>query len=355
MQKLLVTGVTGFLGSEVLARIVADERSSKICVLARKKADTQKSLLAQRFREKGLDPARIDALEWIEVPFEDESRFRQALEALPTQDNWRVLHMAAIIKSSKNNTAVERLNLGVTRDLLEFSNLRRAPFYYTSSVVAFGTTADRIVRTESDFHHWELHNKLYPYYSTKRAAHEWIMENARVPGWLFCPSIVHGSLEGSKNSRDHLKALREGRLKFAPSGGANFVALKDVARPIAETVLSGFLQGKAPQARLLVGPNLRFTEYFNLYLDVYREHLESKNTNQTVIPERSVSALPPWVGSLAHIKNKFLRSMGAEFAFLDSLAQSSKYLYFDSIYRQAASLPGLDDLRVALRQSIDNP
>jgi len=355
MQKLLVTGVTGFIGTEVLAHLVKDERCSKIVVLARKKPDREKSLLARRFREHGLDVALIDSIDWIEVPFEDENKFRHALEALPRNDNWRVLHMAAIIKPSKENDAVERLNLGVTQDLINFANDRHAPFYYMSSVVAFGASDDKRVRTEDDFSRWEAHNDLYPYYSTKRAAHEWILREAKVPGWLFCPSVVHGSLEGSKNSRGHLKSLREGTLKFAPSGGANFVALKNVAAPIADTLLSGFLDGPKPQTRLLVGPNLRLVDYFNLYLDTYREFFEKRDLGFEKVAIGSVPALPMWISKLLVLKSKFLASLGIRIGFLDSLAQNSRYHYFESKYREGAALPSIDDLKEALKSSFENP
>jgi nucleoside-diphosphate-sugar epimerase len=356
MQKILITGVTGFIGSEVLARLVKDERATKITVLARKKPDYEKSLLAKRFMEHGIDPvSQIDAIEWIELPFEDEARFRQTLDALPRQDNWRVLHMAAIIKGSSENDAVERLNLGVTQDLLNFANERQAPFYYMSSVVAFGTTSDRRVRSEKDFSHWEAHNDSYPYYATKRAAHEWILANAKVPGWLFCPSVVHGSLEGSKNSRGHLKSLREGRLKYAPSGGANFVTLRDVAGPIAETVLSRAFDGKTPQARLLVGPNLRLVDYFNFYLDTYREFFERRALGTEPVAMGVVQALPNWIGNLAMPVSRLLKKVGVEVGVIDSVAQNSRYLYFESRYREGSSLPSLDELKDALTGSFENP
>lgn len=355
MQKLLVTGVTGFIGTEVLAHLVKDERCSKIVVFARKKPDREKSLLARRFIEHGLDVALIDSMDWIEVAFEDEDKFRQALEALPRHDNWRVLHMAAIIKASKENAALERLNLGVTQDLINFANDRGAPFYYMSSVSAFGASADKHVRTEDDFNTWEAHNDLYPYYSTKRAAHEYILRQAKVPGWLFCPSVVHGSLEGSKNSRAHLKSLREGRLKFAPSGGANFVALKDVAAPIADAILSGFLDGQLPQTRLLVGPNLRIVDYFNLYLDSYREFFEMRDLGLEKVAIGSVPALPAWFSKALVVTSKRLASLGLRIGFVDSLAQNSRYHYFESKYREGVALPSIDDLKEAFRASFENP
>ncbi|MEO5668109.1 MAG: SDR family oxidoreductase [Bdellovibrionota bacterium] len=355
MQRLLITGVTGFIGSEVLARLVKDERTSKITVVARKKPDTQKSLLANRFREHGIDTTRIDAIDWIEVPFEDKDRFRHALETLPRQDNWRVLHMAAIIKASGDNTAVERLNLGVTQDILNFANDRAAPFYYMSSVVAFGSSEHKKVRNESDLDSWEKHNAIYPYYATKRAAHEWILRNSKVPGWLFCPSVVHGSLEGSKNSRGHLRDLREGKLTWAPSGGANFVALADVAGPIAETVLSGLLDGKTPRSRLLVGPNLRLVDYFNLYLDTYHEYLEKTAPGLQAATHTEITSLPSWAGKIACAGSNLLGTLGFEIGFLSSLAQSTRYLYFESRYREGAALPSLDELKAALRSSFENP
>jgi nucleoside-diphosphate-sugar epimerase len=349
MQKLLLTGVTGFVGSDVLARIIKSQQCPKLVVLARRKPDLENSILARRFREHGLDPQRIEEIEWVLVPFEDENLFRATLAALPKQDNWRVLHMAAIIKSQTDNDAQERLNLGVTKDMLEFANARQAPFYYLSSVVAFGATREKKIRTEKDFDQWEDFNDNYSYFATKRAAHKWILEQAQVSGCLFCPSIVHGSLEGEKSSRGHLRALKQGTLRFAPSGGANFVTLENVAGPIVEAVFAP-AHGHKPRTQLLVGPNLRFQDYFNLYLDAYRSFMEDRALGTEGLIRGQLAAMPSWMGRMARATHRLSAKLGWNNTILSSLAQSSSYLYFDTEAREGA-LPDIADLKKALKES----
>jgi nucleoside-diphosphate-sugar epimerase len=348
-QTLLLTGVTGFIGTEILARLVLDPRQPRLKILARKKPNTSDSLLARRFREKGIPVEKIDALDWVEVSFEDEELFRKTLGALP-HDSYRVLHMAAIIKPSAQNAAQTRLNEGVTKDLLDFSNERRAPFYYMSSVVAFGASRTPKIRSEKDFSSWESFNERFSYFATKRASHEHVLRESRVGGYVLCPSIVHGSLELEKNSRAHLEALRAGKLPFCPSAGANFVCLEEVAEVTIEAVLGPVPEGK-PLTRLIVGNNLEFSEYFKLYQETWAEYLLSKGQDIRHVRKKFYK-IPHWLSKLVGFKNRLLDKFGVQLPFMLLIEQSSFYLYFESEY--AHSKPSLDKLKRALLRSFSS-
>lgn len=340
-KALLLTGVTGFLGSDVLARLIqqldskgqSDSHSNtRICVVARNKPDAKKSILAMRLREYGLDPDyEINRLDWRLTNFEDPLRFRNTLQGLDSGLSWKVLHMAAIIKASAQNASQKRLNQGVTEDLLEWANSRQAPFYYTSSVVAFGVSKDSRVRTEADFDHWEKENDSAAYYITKRVSHQHVEAKAKFGGALFCPSVVHGSLEHFKNSRSHLLALREGRLSWAPAGGANFVDLSHVSQTIVETLL-GDAKSKV-ETLLLVGENLLLRDYFELYLSLWTQFSEKSETSAAQPKRAHIKRIPRWVGKPAFLLGRLLNAAGTASGLshlMLTLSQSSSYLYFNS-------------------------
>ncbi|NCN39682.1 NAD-dependent epimerase/dehydratase family protein [bacterium] len=339
-ECLLITGVSGFIGSEILVRLIKAKR--RILVLARSKPDSTKSILAQRMREHGLDPDyEINKIEWKLTPFEDPLRFRNNLASIDVDKySWRVLHMAAVIKKSGDNNDQDRLNIGVTQDLLNWANKIGAPFYYTSSVVAFGVTQSPDVRDESSLGEWEPFNERMGYYRTKRLSHLHVKEEAKHGGMIFCPSVVHGSLEQLKNSRGHLVALRKGKIPFSPRGGANFVSLDYVATTIVNEMLKPV--SSPVEERLIVGMNLKIVDYLNLYLESYREFL--KNEEPTPERDAALAKLPQKIKQLPKLAgwaSVQLAKMADNFGFKShtmlNIAQSANFLYFKSSYLEDKS------------------
>jgi nucleoside-diphosphate-sugar epimerase len=344
MKSILFTGATGFIGSAVLARLLKDERCPKIYLLVRRKPSQTDSLLAQRFKEHNLGSQAWDRLEWIETNFEDPSKFVAALNALPNAESWRVLHLAAIVNAKGNEATQTRLNVGVTGDLLDWSNAKARKFVYLSSVVAFGATRGPDLRSEKDFSRFDPINSHFSYNTTKREAHLHVISACKIAGEILCPSVVHGSLEGQKDSREHLKALREGRLNLAPTGGANFVSLDKVARAIVEAVLEENIVPSTDflvRTRLIVDENLTFAEYFRRYLGNYNPKAELPH----LLP------VPKFVSGLALGIESLLRPFGWKSRMLNGVGQSGLYYWFKS----ERPLDGGNSLDEALKQSFLNP
>jgi nucleoside-diphosphate-sugar epimerase len=297
-----------------------------------------------RMREYGLDPEyEINRIDWRLTPFEDPLRFRNTLQGLDTSFQWKVLHMAAIIKASSENTSQERLNQGVTEDLLAWANQAKAPFFYTSSVVAFGVSPSESFRGESSFTDWDPMNDSLDYYKTKRLSHLHVASEAHFGGALFCPSVVHGSLEHLKNSRSHLSALREGRLNWAPFGGANFVDLEHVSSTIVGRLLEEQLDNekessgrKTMETLLLVGENLPLQEYFELYQNLYLKYLADMK-KELPFSGVSIRRLPRFLSKPAFWAGRMLKNFpmmkntaSSVSHVLLTLSQSSSYLFFES-------------------------
>jgi len=335
---LVLTGATGFIGSEVFCRLAKKHPVDKIIVLGRKRPTDPKSLFLLRLKEHGLSEI-FSRINFVETDFEDEAKFQATLKSLPVHHGqFKVVHMAALIHpNAGEEKKQDRVNIGVTDDLVNWAHDRSAEhFVFMSSVVAFGGLKDASVRSEKDFPKFPSYCKNFNYFLSKRHSHEKLVRDCKIPLTILCPSIVHGSLEHFKNSRGHLKALRNGRLSWSPAGGGNFVGLDRVAEGIVHAALS-----PAPLAldcRLLVDRNLSFKEYFQLYVDLARGDKAQK-----------IKSVPRATRSLLLIAKKLSSGLGISLpSVVDGLAQGSLFLFFDSEFPQ----PPTEGLAVSLKASL---
>ena len=149
-RKILITGATGFIGGEVLARLLKTFQPEEVIVLARRKADPGSSLLALRLKEHELDPFEIlPRLQWQLTDFRNPETFRADLKTLP--DVSSVIHLAAVISHAEDPKDFERMNLGVTQDLINWANTKSGNFVFMSSVVSWGGARSNRIRSERDF------------------------------------------------------------------------------------------------------------------------------------------------------------------------------------------------------------
>ncbi len=338
MTQVVLTGATGFLGSEVLARALKVIPIEHIHILLRSRPDVEKSLLAIRLKEHGLS-AIWPRLNFVQTNFEDQSTFKQALASLQShlslQDNSVVIaHLAAVIHDPNSDAKrQERINVGVTLDLLEWAKqiaVRR--FVYTSSVVAFGGTVNQLLRNEDSFvEGLNVQSQRFDYYTSKRKAHELIISQSQVPTSVLCPGIVHGRLENFKNSRGHLKMLREKKLAMAPSGGGNIVGLDRVAAGIVEEILEQEQSQEKIKTRLLVDQNMTFGEYFQLYVDCA---LGRGSVQIRCLP----AVFGKFASALFALFKKTRMNKIVKISALEGLGQATLFLWFVSKFKQPETL-----------------
>jgi nucleoside-diphosphate-sugar epimerase len=345
-KNFVLTGVTGFIGSEVLLRLLAHPELRIIC-LVRRPIDFDQGLLGERFKAHRDQLKRV---EFVVCRFDSELLFQAALRQIDVQ-NPVIVHMAALIALSSKGTRsfseleVEqnRANIGVTQDLLNFCKERSGSLVYTSSVVAFGATRVPKIRRESDFANFDSICKSFSYYRTKREAHEFVIgQSGSVPVRVLCPGIVHGALDGFKDSRAHLKMLIQGKIGLVPYGTGNFVGLDRVAAAHVDAALELARGGAGAQTRLLVDENLSFFNYLKLYLEVYHE------VRPTAQLPRLPRALWPIVSQVLLLVIVLLAKLGLRGELGLKVAQASMHLAFESQYPQ----PPTRGLRAALIDSI---
>jgi nucleoside-diphosphate-sugar epimerase len=323
----LLTGVTGFLGSEVFCRLARTAGLGRLVCLVRK-VPKAGSIFHRRLVEHGLE-AEFSRIRFVETDFSSTEGLADALDRatklLMTGQKFVVVHMAAIIhaKGAEEKREQHRLNIEVTDELLEWSAQLASHFVYISSVVAFGATLCKSkLRDEDDFVNFPWVSKFFSYYTSKRESHLRVSRQAQIPVTLVCPGIIHGSLELEKSSRKHLQYLREGKLKLAPSGSANFVGLDRTAQSVVHAALL-VPEGRL-QTLLVIDENLRFVDYFNLYVRLARGAQAQR-----------VRRLPKVLGLVAIALHIVLAKFGVHVGILETLSQGSLHLNFESKHKLA--------------------
>lgn len=320
---ILLTGCTGFIGSEVFARLLKANVSAENIVLLVRKIPSENSIFFRRLKLHGIEATSLN-LRWQLCDFLNPEAFQKTLNELP-QDIKQICHLAAQIKTGKGMTGdQERMNQGVTEDLLHWSEIRKVKnFVYASSVVAFGGAFSPRVRKESDFESgWNFLCETLDYFRSKRRAHEFVVKNSNVPTTLICPGIVHGALESGKDSRSHLKKYVEGSLKVVPPGGGNIVGLDRVANCFVEALLNS--NPNQLTIKFATDENVTYENYFRRYVSLASTQ-EAAN---------SLKKLPNFLAPVIWFMWLFCHFFGlkkiVDLHSLEGAVASTLYLWFES-------------------------
>ena len=214
----LVTGATGFLGSQLARRLCAD--GYDVRVLVRPTSD--------RRRLAGLP---------VDVALGDVTDRASIEDALAGTD--AVFHVAALYEFGTPDPArMEAINVGGTTNVLEAAAERGVPAVHVSSTAALGPTgADAVDET-----HWTPEVPASPYAETKRAAHlvarrlaaGGVSVRIAVPATVYGPDdpsmvgMVHGWLArglvpvgvqaGTVMSLVHVEDCADGLVRIAGRG-----------------------------------------------------------------------------------------------------------------------------------------
>jgi dihydroflavonol-4-reductase len=238
--KLLVTGATGFLGTHLVERLLANE-SLGLRILARSPVPG--------LRERGVEVAEGSIL--------DESAVAAALERVSV-----VFHLAGKVSRNPDDAAeLYRVHVQGTAVLCKAAKragVDRIVLASTSGTVAV-TEGGETIPDEKFPAPLKLIGK-WPYYTSKLYQEETARRECQGGPELLIlnPSLLLGPGDKRLSSTEDVLRLLASEIPVIPPGGVNFVDVRDAAAAF-ESALS---RGRSGERYLLGGPNWSFETFF---------------------------------------------------------------------------------------------
>ncbi|MBE8163434.1 MAG: SDR family NAD(P)-dependent oxidoreductase [Bdellovibrionaceae bacterium] len=236
MQKILVTGATGFIGTHLVKALV--KKNYLVCILHRASSNLE------AFLSLG------SSVTYVQGDVTDPSSLDKAI-----QGKDYVFHLAGLISSShKDKALMEKINVEGTRHVIQ-ACLRHSikRLIYVSSVVAVGASANKEILNEDSVYEDKL-NKL-SYFDTKKRAEELVrfaVQNENLPAVILNPSTVYGEGDVKKDSRKLQKLAAKGKLPFYTQGGVSVVGVENVV----QAIINSTTLGKIGERYILSGENI---------------------------------------------------------------------------------------------------
>ncbi|MCK6586732.1 MAG: NAD-dependent epimerase/dehydratase family protein [Polyangiaceae bacterium] len=244
-----MSGATGFIGSAVVRRLLADGR--RVRALIEPHANTQ-----------NLDDLPAERLERVTVDVCDLAGMRRALEGVSA-----FYHLAAIYKTwLKDPSTIYRVNIeGTTTSLLAARDAGVGRVIYTSSIAAVGRRDDGLPSDESVA--WNLYDVANDYILTKHLSERIALRfaEAGMPIVVVNPAFPFGprDIAPTPTGGIIISVLR-GELPGIGDGGFCAIDVDDVAagHVAAET------KGRIGERYILGDHNVTFEEFIALVAEV---------------------------------------------------------------------------------------
>lgn len=208
---ILVTGGTGFLGSELIKQLT----DSGLAVRALK-------------RKTSSIPSIIDnnpLVDWFEADINEPATLEDAFVGIT-----KVFHCAAFVSfNPKDKKQLFHVNIEGTSNLVNLCVENNCRLLHVSSVAALGNAKKGKQITEQDF--WEYDAKAHAYGLSK---YEGEMEVWRgitegLDAIIVNPSVIIGKNAGFEGSGAIFNLIKEG-FPFYTDGASGFVDVEDVAK-----------------------------------------------------------------------------------------------------------------------------
>ncbi len=236
---ILITGATGFLGSELIHQLA----SLGIPLRALKREGSQ---IPELIKENKL-------IEWMDADILDFASLEQAFNGVK-----RVYHCAAIVSfDPKDKSQLLKINIEGTSNVVNLCLENDARLVHVSSVAALGIAGKGGLITEKDF--WEYDAKANSYAISK---YEGEMEVWRgiaegLDAVIVNPSVIIGTRAGFKGSGAIFKLLKNG-LSYYTKGATGIVDVEDVAKSMIALMNSDI----SNERFTISGENYQYQQFF---------------------------------------------------------------------------------------------
>ena len=217
---ILVTGATGFLGSELILQLT--KQGKKVRALRRASSVTP-ALLKDN-----------ELIEWAVADINETAALEDVFEGIT-----QVYHCAAMVSfDPKDKAKLLKVNIEGTSNIANLCVLNNARMLHVSSVAALGEAKKDQLITENDY--WEYDAKVHSYAISK---YEGEMEVWRsiaegLDAVIVNPSVIIGPNAGFQGSGAIFKLVKNG-LSHYTRGATGIVDVQDVAKSMILLMDSG--------------------------------------------------------------------------------------------------------------------
>lgn len=268
---ILVTGATGFLGSELVKQLIS--AGEKVRAIK---------------RDTSLIPALLEneiSVEWFNADLLDYFALKEAMVGIK-----KVYHCAAFISfDSADKKIMRKINVEGTINLLNVCmEMNISRFLHVSSVAALGDSKKGNLISEND--QWQYSSKS-SFYSITKFESEMEVFRASAEGLnsiIVNPSIIIGKNAGKKGSGQLFETIQKG-LNYYPDGSFGYVDVEDVAKSM---IL--LMNSEISDERFIINAE-NWT-----YRDFFSEIAKNLGKKPPQI------ALKPWMMTLAYFGTQFL-------------------------------------------------
>ena len=238
-EMILVTGATGFLGTELIHQLTA--QNLKVRALKRIGSTIPELIQNNPF------------IEWFIADINDPETLADAFENIT-----QVYHCAAFISFDPRDKAkLLKVNIEGTSNVVNLCFENQARLVHVSSIAALGNAKKGKQITEKDF--WEYDSKVHAYAISK---YEGEMEVWRgvaegLDAVIVNPAVIIGKNAGFEGSGAIFKLVKEG-LKFYTIGATGIVDVEDVAKSMIALMNSDI----SAERFTLSADNLNYKDFF---------------------------------------------------------------------------------------------
>ena len=209
---ILVTGATGFLGSELALQLVT--RGNNIRCTKRSSSVIPEILLPHQ-----------SEIEWVEADLADIFAFEDALDGIS-----QVYHCAAWVSlKRKDKKPMIRANITGTANLVNLCMQHSVRLVHVSSVAALGLAKRGELTAEN--HQLDLDHEDDGYAISKLESEMEVWRGIAegLDAVIVNPALILGKNAGNNGSGKLFELIRKG-FKFYTSGSGGFVDVEDVAK-----------------------------------------------------------------------------------------------------------------------------
>ncbi len=239
-EMILVTGATGFLGTELIYQLTSKQHRVK--ALKRKT-----SQIPSLIKDNPL-------VTWVDADINDLESLADAFENVN-----QVFHCAAFISFDPRDKAkLLKVNIEGTSNVVTLCQEYQARLVHVSSIAALGDAKKGNLITEKDF--WEYNANVHTYAISK---YEGEMEVWRgiaegLDAVIVNPAVIIGKNTGFEGSGAIFKLVKNG-LKFYTEGATGIVDVTDVATCMI-LLMNSEISG---ERYTLSADNLNYKDFFS--------------------------------------------------------------------------------------------